>query len=221
MATKAFHFPEDTQVFLAELAANNNRDWFTENKARYEAAVKAPGEIFADEMVSALSDMIGQPMEHKIIRIYRDVRFSKDKTPYNTHLRMAFWTRSENKSAPAWFFSLEGDQLNLGAGTCSFNKAPLEPIRERIDSPEGDKLARIWAKLGKDGIRQPEPEYKRVPKGYDTNHPHADLLRLKDFAGWIDLPGTGQLSKGDAVKTCLKEYKRLKPLTDWLLAPYH
>src|SRR5262245_19253422 len=84
-------FPE-TQAFLRDLAANNDRNWFQANKARYERAYKAPAEAFTAEIRPRIEALAGQPTGAKIFRIHRDVRFAKDKSPYNTHLHIGFMT---------------------------------------------------------------------------------------------------------------------------------
>jgi len=82
-------FP-DTMAFLADLKAHNDRTWFAANKARYERVYKQPAEAFTAELRPRIQALAGQPMGAKLFRIHRDVRFSKDKSPYNTHLHLGF-----------------------------------------------------------------------------------------------------------------------------------
>jgi uncharacterized protein (TIGR02453 family) len=84
-------FPKAGIKFLKDLEKNNSRDWFSDNKKLYEEVLKAPAEIFLTELQQALEKKLGGEVVPKLFRIHRDVRFSKDKTPYNAHVRMAFF----------------------------------------------------------------------------------------------------------------------------------
>jgi len=86
----AFHFAPQAVAFLTDLKANNNREWFAAHKADYEVYVKEASVAFCRLMVEALDDMTGAAHQAKIFRIYRDVRFAKDKTPYKTYQHILF-----------------------------------------------------------------------------------------------------------------------------------
>jgi len=129
-------FPGDALTFLQDLRANNERAWFNEHKKTYETAIKQPAEAFCRAMATALETLTDQPHGHKIFRIHRDVRFSKDKTPYNTHLHIAFtpscrhaghprhhpgssaWIPTASPSAPEFSF-LTRPTLDVFASACS------------------------------------------------------------------------------------------------------
>lgn len=209
-----WHFPGETVSFLQALKANNNREWFMANKPVYENEVKKTAEFFCLLMTEKLEELTGKPQASKIYRIYRDVRFSKDKTPYNAHLHISF--ASEGAKMPAFFFGLQPEQLTLGAGTFGFEGDRLDAYRQRILGKDGEKLATILKKLESSGFRISEPALKRVPRGFDANHPHADLLRHKGLAGWYDFPDTTPATTGDAPSRCLAVFKQLRPLFDWL-----
>ena len=91
------------QPFFVKLAANNTRDWFEQHKTHYMDDIRKPGEFFADLMSEELSRMLGEPIGAKVYRIYRDVRFSKDKTPYNTHLHISFPREGDDPLRPGFF----------------------------------------------------------------------------------------------------------------------
>ncbi|MEM8872309.1 MAG: DUF2461 domain-containing protein [Pseudomonadota bacterium] len=208
------HFTKDTLAFLNALKANNTRDWFGAHKQDYEGYVKAPAAAFADQMTAALGDLTGHSYASKVYRIHRDIRFSKDKTPYKLNIHMSF---SPGGTAPSWMFGLGIDKLSLGVGVWAYEGDDLEAFRQRILGAEGPKIAAVLSQLRADGSRLSDPALKRVPNGYDKAHPHADLLRYKGLAGWRDYP-TSFATDPALVARVTNEFKRLRPLFD-LLAP--
>lgn len=175
---------ENAREFLAELKANNNRDWFQDNKKAYEAKVKNPGTSLGEGFAESLAALTGSGMKHKLFRINRDIRFSKDKTPYNTHLHLS-WTGG---GAAAFMFGVSPDYVTAGAGVFGLQKEPLDRFRAAIDA-HGDELSAEIDSLVKQGYRIDEPELKRVPAPYDKDHPHGGLLRRKSLALWRDFDG--------------------------------
>jgi len=209
-------FSKDTVKFLKDLKVNNNRDWFQANKKIYEAVVKQPAAKVSAALNEQVEKLTGTPHKAKIFRVNRDVRFSKDKTPYNTHVHMAFSPDTDGSVKPMWFFGLDTQKLVLGAGVFEFPKEHLEAWRERISGGEGEELAKILAKREKSGARIGDPALKRVPKPWPPDHPRENLLRHKGLAVWLDAPGK-DFAFGDKVaENCAKEFKRLLPLVNWL-----
>jgi uncharacterized protein (TIGR02453 family) len=208
------HFSDDTIAFLNALAENNNREWFDSNRADYERDIVQPTRAFAMTMATALEAETGRYYASKIFRIFRDVRFSKDKRPYNTHIRISF-TSEKGPYAPGYFFSLEQDHLVLGAGVFAYEKADLGNFRRRIDGHEGTELGKITAKLAGMGVRLSDPDLKRVPAPFPADHPKADLLRRKGLTAWIDDLDLARVCDADGIGTCILEFKKLNPLFDW------
>ena len=222
MATASWLFPKDTVKFLKDLEKNNNRDWFKEHKTRYETAVRDPAEEFAERMAAALSDLTGTEQISKIFRIYRDVRFSKDKTPYNCHVHISFFSPENMKvtargcGTPHWFFGLETRRLVVGAGVFDFDKDELARYRKRVEGKEGEQLQKLLDRLAKKGITMHEPALKRVPKGFDADHPREALLRRKGLAVWNELGQPTLATQGNVVGLCRTAFKELRPVVDWL-----
>ncbi len=217
-AAANFSFPPDTVAFLRELKANNNREWFTANKSRYELMVKQPAADFCDHVTLALERLTGMPHGSKLFRVHRDVRFSKDKTPYKAYLHMLFQPL-DTASAPKWFFGLEPDKLVLGAGIFAFEKTALLTYRQRVAGTAGKALVKQIDKMRKAGMRIREPELKRIPSGFDAELPQAELLRHKGLTAWADLPGgPAAATKPDIVAASLAGFKQLQPLFVWLNA---
>lgn len=209
-------FSNDTLQFLTDLRANNTRDWFAENKARYEAHVKDSGQHFAATMVGALRELTGELHASKVFRIHRDVRFSKDKTPYNAHLHIAFMKEGGASADPMWFWGLSPEKVSLGCGVFQYDKASLPRFREAMAGPLGAELIRLGEELTAGGVRVRDPELKRVPADFDREHPHADALRRKGFAAWIDKDDLQFVTTPDLVARTLREFEKLLPVYKFL-----
>ncbi len=205
-------FPADTSKFLKALKANNNRDWFHAHKARYETAVKDPAAAFVEAMTFRLQAETGDVHSAKTFRINRDIRFSKDKTPYNSHLHIMFRREGGRGSL---FFGLQTDGLVLGGGMMRFDKAQLAVYRDAVDGPHGDKLDRILTELIKDGGRLNEPPLKRVPKPFEPDHPRGALLRRKGCSIWQDMPDQSSVHDPDFADLCIAQFSKFTALGKW------
>lgn len=205
-----------TAAFLKALAANNNRDWFQANKSAYEHDMKKPAEAFSAMMADRLRETHGVAHKPRIFRIARDVRFSKDKTPYNAHLHISFVPQVDG-APPAWMFGLEPASLVLGTGIFAFEGTALDAWREAVAEPDGEDLARIIAGLESEDVRFSEPELKRVPAPYDKDHPRGALLRRKGLAAWLDGLSMELAYGEDGPANCARELARLQPVFAWLM----
>ena len=216
-------FPKGTVPFLKKLRANNNREWFTQNKSLFERDVREPAAEFCMLMTGELEKLTGLGHVSKVFRVHRDVRFSKDKTPYNAHLHILFRPREDcngGLGTPAWFFGLEPDKLVLGAGIFGFERTALNTYRERVAGSEGKQLDAAVAKLQKKEFRLREPELKRVPQGFAQDHVRAELLRQKGMTVWADhAGGIAAATAPKLIPSCSGMYRQMKPIVNWLAAP--
>lgn len=171
--------------FLGELAKNNNREWFTANKARYLDQVQAPalGLIrTVGPRLEALSPHLvadPRPVGGSMMRIYRDIRFSKDKTPYRTAVGIHFMhdaQRSRNESLPGFFLHLAPGDSWAYAGVWQPEGPRLQLIRQAIV-----ERAPAWRKV-RAAVSEIEGEsLKRPPPGFDPAHPFIEDLKRKSF----------------------------------------
>ena len=194
MATtkKAPLFSRKTTKFLGELEKNNNRDWFNANKDRYEEDVLEPALAFIRAMQPRLAKIskhitaVDKKSGGSLLRIYRDVRFSKDKRPYNTHVSMRFMHEKAKKTpAPGFYVRLQPDAVFLGTGLWQPDPPALAKVRKKIVAdPKAWKSARD-AKAFRDAFGELDGEsLKRPPKGFDPEHPFVEDLKRKDFVGF-------------------------------------
>lgn len=124
---------DDSNAFFAELMQNKSKEWFTPRKDHYTANIKKPAEFLADLLADDLSRLTGQPHKPKLFRIYRDVRFSKDKTPLNAHLHMIWTPVTDNPFAPVFFFGSEPGDMTVGFGLRGMKGAALTRFRAFVD----------------------------------------------------------------------------------------
>ena len=182
------HFTNDLFGFLHELQLNNNRDWFQANKARYQAVVLGPMTDFVadfgDFLPSISSHFVADPRTHggSVFRIYRDVRFSKDKSPYKTHAAVHFRHETGREvHGPGFYLHLAPGEVYAGAGIWRPDSRTMAKVRDAIVAdPAGwtraisdQEFAAVFALEGE--------SLKRPPRGYDPDHPLIDDLKRKDF----------------------------------------
>jgi len=216
-------FPPESLKFFRALARHNDRDWFAAHKADHEAHVLVPARAFVVEMGARLRRLSPElrvdPRTNgsgSIFRIHRDVRFSKDKSPYKTHLGIFFW-EGERQSGPGYYFHLEPPRLQLYVGKYVFDKPQLTAWRASVDdSRHGRQLAALLAKAGRADCEAGEESYKRVPAGYPADHPRADLLRHGSIWLRADAPVPPELHTRGLLDWCFARWRAMHPLQVWL-----
>ena len=171
--------PKDTISFLRELKLNNNRDWFNENKKRFNS-IQSGVKEFADGVNESLKKF-DDIEKLKIFRIYRDLRFSKDKTPYKKNIGMAFH-RAKPELRGGYYLEISADESFIAVGFWNPNKEDLFRIRKEIevDGKEfksvinHNKIKDVWGEIK-------GQELKTSPKGFNADHRHIDLIKKKQF----------------------------------------
>ena len=217
-------FTRETFDFLSALAAQNSKDWFEANRDRYEAHWKAPAlEFIADispKMARLNPPLMAEPrLNGSLRRINRDVRFSKDKSPYNARLHMIFWVGGHPNRSPGVHIVLNPDGVGYGAGQFGIEPAALARLRKRIvDSQDGDQLIKALDLAGEVGCRMGDPDLVRLPKGFEATGRRADVLRHKAIvARTFDGDAKADAIIGEAGRDWIIGIARaLLPLVRWL-----
>jgi uncharacterized protein (TIGR02453 family) len=204
-------FEPELFTFLTDLAANNDRAWFAANKQRYEAYVLEPALAFVEDFAPRLETISPylradpRPSGGSLFRIYRDTRFSKDKTPYKTNVGIHFRHElAKDVYAPGFYLHLSPGEVFAGGGIWHPDTPTVTKIREAIVSdPDG------WRKGTRRGafaktFRLGGDSLKRPPSGFASDHPLIDDIKRKDFFGWTELSERDVTSPG-----FLDEYTRL------------
>jgi uncharacterized protein (TIGR02453 family) len=181
-------FDAKTISFLKELKANNNREWFKENKSRYEDCVLDVALRFIQSMQDPLADIaphfVATPtrMGGSLMRVYRDARFSKNKTPYKTNIGIQFRHElAKNVHSPGYYVHIEPDSVFLGAGMWMPDSDPLRNIRERIAARPAEWKRMMNDSAFKRHYKLGGSSLKRPPRGFDKDHECIEDLKRKSF----------------------------------------
>ncbi|WP_213196402.1 DUF2461 domain-containing protein [Cloacibacterium caeni] len=212
-----------TLQFLRNLEKNNNRDWFNENKTLYQEAqqdVISFVEKLIEEMADFDEEMGKLEAKKSVFRIYRDTRFSKDKTPYKTNFGAGLGMGKGNKIS-GYYLHIEPGKSFLAGGVYKPEPSVLKTIRQEI-SAFGDEFKAI---LEQDEFRNyfrglsVEDKLKKVPQGFEKDDKMAEYLKLKHFI--VTHPVSDeQLLSENAVKEFTEIFKAMKPLNDFLQTPF-
>jgi len=215
-------FPAEGLQFLRGLARHNNRDWFQPRKMIFEEQVKRPMRELVDALNAELRrfspEYVTDP-DKAIYRIYRDTRFSKDKTPYKDHIAASFHRHGNVPHSDAGYYvAVSHKEVAVGGGVYMPEPEVLLSIREHI-AGRHQEFRKILAARGVKrllGELQGE-QLTRVPKGFPADHPAADLLRFKRFILYVELPP--DLATTPALfPEVLERFRVMKPFLDFLTA---
>jgi uncharacterized protein (TIGR02453 family) len=201
-------FPDQALVFYEGLEADNSKPYWTDHKPEYETCVRAPMEALLAELEPEFGSW-------KLFRPYRDVRFSKDKTPYKTSIAAVAG------SAPAGtlYVQLSANGLVVGGGIRHPAPDQLERLRRAVaDDVQGAALHRAVTALGKTGYEVDGDRMTRPPRGYPADHPRAEMLRYRSvvaYRTWLPEPW---LHDRTALRRVRDGWRALAPLNTWIAA---
>ena len=222
-------FPREAIAFYRDLMENNDTGWFQEHKEQYQRFVLEPSKAFILAMGERLSEISPNIIADtrtngagSLFRIYRDVRFSKDKRPYKTYLGIYFWEGNRKKlENPGFYFHLDPAQssLMLGAGMYIFPRQILEPFRQAvIDQKMGPTLTEAVRQVTARGHYQMGGQhYKRIPRGYDDAHPNVEYLLHNGL--WVSFENSlpEELYSSRLLDYCVEKFRDMDPIQRWLV----
>jgi len=216
-------FSREGIEFLHSLARHNKREWFQPRKSIFEEQVKQPMLALVEAVNAALSgfapDYVTEP-EKAVFRIYRDTRFSKDKTPYKDHIAASFHRHTGLPHGDAgYYFAVSPKEVAMGGGIYMPEPQTLLTLRNHI-ATRHEELRKILADRTLRrllGDLQGE-QLSRVPKGFQPDHPAADLLRFKQLFVYVELPP--DLATTPALYTeIVKRFRAMVPFLNFLTEP--
>jgi len=205
--------PKNTISFLKELKLNNNRDWFNENKQEFNS-IQTEVKKFADQVKDSLN--LSDDIEKlKIFRIYRDLRFSKDKTPYKKNIGMAFH-RSKPELRGGYYLEISADESFMAVGFWNPNKEDLLRIRKEIEIDGQEftnvinqkKIKDVWGKIKGD-------EVKTSPKDFKGDHEYIDMIKKKQFI-FIKKLKEKEILDANFQKELVNNFVSIRPFFDYM-----
>ncbi len=215
-------FARSAPAFFHELAAEMNKPWFDANKQRYQDEWVAPMTELLEQVAAGLAKSYAPAkLEAKVLRIYRDVRFAKDKTPYKTHIAGRIGLTSKKPSdggVSAMYIHLGMEEEFIGAGTYFFDDVQLAKWRKLVGADKtGKPIAALIAKTRKAGYGVGgHDDYKNVPRGFAPDHPRADLLRMKGLTvGFPEIP-KGMLHQAKLANWLVERGRASAPIVTWI-----
>ena len=217
------YFTPDLIVFLTELGDNNHKDWFDENRKRYAKSVKDPFKKFITDLIDAVREAdpnITMEAKNAIFRINRDIRFSKDKTPYKTHLGAVINPGPKrNHRVAGVYIEINPEHFRIYGGAYGPDKEPLKRIREEIRDNGKALHTIIDGPVFKKKFGEVKGEKNKVlPAEFKEEAQSEPLLFNKGFYVFQDLP-MDWLYADDLVDKIMAEYRVVKPFNDFLHRP--
>jgi uncharacterized protein (TIGR02453 family) len=206
-------------AFLSDLTDHNDRDWMTANKKYYQEAKKAFEEQ-VNELIEGISgfdeELVGLAPKDCIFRINRDIRFSKDKSPYKTNFGAAMTPGGKKNPLPTYYIHVQPGNSFLAGGMYMPQPAELAKIRQEIDYNAGElkkivedsDFQKTWGQLTGE-------ELKTAPKGYPKDHPNIDLIRKKSFIVVKNLSNE-ELLTDQFTQEAIRMFKILYPFNQYL-----
>jgi uncharacterized protein (TIGR02453 family) len=218
-------FPQSTIKFLTALSKNNNKEWFEKNRIRYEFELLQPAVQFVIDLGEKLSELSPNinaipKVDKSIFRLYRDVRFSKNKAPFKTNLGLYFWEGLGKKmECSGLYFHIEPKLFFLGSGMYQFTNDQLKKYRELVSDPlKGKELNDLVNKLLKNKKYQLGGKtYKKTPRGFDPNYKYNELLLHSGFYVYYESKNFSELTKKDPVSFSYKTFKEMYFVHKWFV----
>ncbi len=218
LKSQSSYFSPELFKFLRDLAGNNNRPWFAKNKERYERVVQQPCLRFIRDAGPALKSispsLVADPRPNggSLFRIYRDTRFSKDKSPYKTNVAMHFWHKkmSRGGQSPGLYLHIASGESFIGSGVWHPETPTLSKIRQAIVEKSDS-----WKTVLDAGLKLSGESLKRPPPGFDLNHRFIDDLKRKDFISAVRFTAR-QIVAPNFMKEFVTAGKSMNPLNKFL-----
>ena len=210
------YFDDETFAFLRELKRHNDREWFAANKARYERSVKEPLLQFISDAGPELRSISPQlvadprPTGGSMFRIHRDVRFSRDKSPYKPYAA-AHFPMGKRMHGPGYYLHIEPGASIVVGGMWMPEAPDLQRIRERVSERPAE-----WKKVRRD-LDDDDGALKRPPRGFSPDDPMIEDIKRKSFTSSIGM-SDDQIMRSDVMKTFVRACERIAPLMKVLAA---
>lgn len=216
-------FPRQYFTFFNQLKKNNTREWFEKHRSDYDEYVLHPAREFVIEMGKKLRKIAPgvnaiPKINKSLFKINRDVRFSKDKSPYKTYMGIWLWEGGRKRMESSGFYlHVENKKLLIGVGIKMFPKPLLNRYREAVvDKKQGAALKSAVKKITDKGYLIDGKHYKKTPRGFDAEHPHAPYLLFNGLTARVEEKVPDVFYSEAIIDYAYDHYKNMLPLHRWL-----
>jgi uncharacterized protein (TIGR02453 family) len=221
--SKFVGFPREFFSYFEKLKKNNSKEWFENNRKDYEKYVLHPSREFVIEMGKKLRRIAPEinaipKINKSLFKINRDVRFSKDKSPYKTYMGIWLWDGNRKRmESPGFYLHAENNTLFIGVGIKMFPKPVLDRYRQAVmDKKFGPELEKAVKKISDQGYMVNGKHYKKVPRGYDADHPKAEFLLYNGLTARIEENVPDAFFSDAIIDYAYSHYRNMLPLHRWL-----
>lgn len=218
------NFPAKTVSFLKKLSKNNSREWFEAHRDDYNTDFLEPALQLVVELGEKLQTITPNiqavpKIDKSIFRLHRDVRFSKDKSPYKTNLGIYFWEGRKKMESSGFYLEVNTKGFFFGSGIYMPSKEQWKLYRDAVSDPVLGKELDLAVKkiLRKGSYSIGGKKYKKIPKGYNPDSPYADYLLYEGLYAYYDSENINELNNKDVVDFSFKKFKDMLPVHQWLV----
>lgn len=217
------YWTRESVKFLEDIARNNNKEWFADNKSVYDNAIVLPAKRFVEDMGSELKKIIpaisyAPKIDGSIFRIYKDARINKGKAPYKTHLGIVFWEGHSRLESSCFYFHVEPPFYFSGVGMARFSAEILAEYRKSLNNKnELAELAAIKKDAEKRYYEFKGEKLKNIPKGFEAlNKDGEDFLKYKTLYLSDEMPINNDFYSPELFNGVLASFKNMLPYHKWL-----
>ena len=216
-------FSQEALDFLYEIRENNTKEWFEANRERYEQLILEPSRAFVTEMGEHLQALVPTinavpKVNGSLFRIYRDIRFRKDKTPIKSRIGVIFWQGGGKRmQSSSFYMHFDPETVFFAVGIRGFSDETLRKYREYIKEEwHRESLHEVMEKLAKKGFHFPEPKYKRLPQGFDKEMPHPELVKYASMYAYKEFPHPPEFFSEALCDYAYTLYEAMFPMQQWV-----
>ena len=216
-------FGPKTRKFLRDLRRNNEKAWFDEHRGEYEAYYLEPARAFVEAVGPKLEKVeprvVWEPrVNGSIFRVNRDIRFSKDKTPYKDYIDFWFWQGDRKTALSGFYLRIRDKSIHLGAGSHSFSNDALGRYRACMGEEKAVKsLVALLKRLERGGYEVQGKTYKQAPRGFTGDGAATELVLHSSLSAGVEHRSPPELGRPKFAAYCVKEWRKLAPLPKWLV----
>ena len=215
-------FPETGLAFLRDLGRNNDRDWFEAHRACWDNEIIPAMLAWCSDLSERLRDVMPRivflpRVGGSVYRLNRDIRFSRDKSPYKTHVAALLWEGGEKHDAPGVYLHVSPGEVIFGGGLYVFEEGRIDRFRKLLHHDgAAARLAEALSKARKHGLKPDGEKLQRPPRGFDPEGPYADLAKYKGLVVGKTVKPAGWLHSREALERSEAMARAYLPLHAWL-----